>query len=383
MERSYWLSRITQAFRVAPMVALLGPRQCGKTTLARQYSKIHPVVHHFDLENPVDLQRLQQPLIALNNLSGLIIIDEIQLLPDLFPVLRVLIDNPALKQRYLILGSASRDLIRQSSETLAGRIYHLELTPFNYREVHEIQRLWDRGGFPLSYLADTEQVSYEWRQQYITTFLERDIPSFGIKVPPVTLRRFWLMLAHYHGNIFNASELARSLGTNHISVRQYLDILSGTFMVRVLQPWHENIKKRQIKAPKIYFRDSGILHALLGVENFSALQKYPKLGSSWEGFAIEEVLQSLEVKPEESYFWGTHAEAGLDLLIIKNNKRTGFEFKFADAPKTTKSMHTAMKDLSLDILYVIYPGDKTYRLTEKIQVVGLQQFLKEKFSNNV
>lgn len=375
MERTNRLQEITTGYRVSPMVALLGPRQCGKTTLARQYAKTHAVTHIFDLENPEDLQQLQNPMLALEKLEGLIIIDEVQLAPDLFKILRVLIDRENNKQRYLILGSASRDLISQSSETLAGRIYHIELTPFSYKEVDDLQALHLRGGFPLSLLADNEEISYQWRQQYINTFLERDIPNLGFNVSASTMRRFWLMLCHNHGNIFNASNLARSLGSNHTTIRQYLNILDGTLMVRSLNPWYENLQKRQVKSPKIYFRDSGILHALIGANSSKDLNSNPQLGASWEGFALEQVTQKLNAKQEECFFWATHASAELDLLIIKDGERLGFEFKYSDAPSSTRSMHIAIDDLKLDSLTVIYPGKKSYRLKEKIDVIGLETFL--------
>jgi predicted AAA+ superfamily ATPase len=326
----------------------------------------------FDLENPRDLAKLENPLLALEQTKGLIVIDEIQRRPELFPVLRVLADNPNCQAKYLILGSASRDLIHQSSETLAGRIAYHELTPFSLQEVDHMLTLWLRGGFPLSYLASSEEESYFWRQNYITTFLERDIPALGINIPAMTLRRFWTMLAHYHANIFNSSEIGRSMGLSHTTIRHYLDILVGTFMIRSLQPYEANLKKRQIKSPKIYFRDSGILHGLLDIPFHSALQNYPKLGASWEGFALEETIKALKAQPHECFFWGTHSGAELDLLIIHGGKRLGFEFKYSDAPRLTSSMKTAMELLNLDQLTVIYPGPDHYRLSENINVCSLE-----------
>lgn len=371
MERLAFIKKIKKSFKSAPVTGLLGPRQCGKTTLANMYVEKNKAVHYFDLENPLDLARLEDPMLALGDLSGLIVIDEIQRRPELFPILRVLVDQKK-KQEYLILGSASRDLIQQSSETLAGRINYIELTPFNMHEVKDIKRLWVRGGFPKSYLSKSNDISYDWRQSYIQTFLERDIPSFGFNIPARTLYRFWMMLTHYHGQIFNASEIGKSLGVAHTTVRNYLDILTGTFMIRELSPWFENIKQRQIKSPKIYFRDSGILHALLGVKDHQALLTHPKLGASWEGMALEEVIRHHQARPEECFFWGIHAQAELDLLIHKDGKKMGYEFKFSDAPKLTKSMQTAMEILNLDSLSVIYPGDKNYKLTNKINVIGLE-----------
>lgn len=323
-------------------------------------------------------------MLALSSLSDmLIVIDEIQRKPELFTVLRVLVDQEEKKRKFLILGSASRDLIKQSSETLAGRIGYLELPPFSLAEVHDSQRLWVRGGFPRSYLALSDADSYFWRQQYIATFLERDVPALGFSIPPEQLRRFWMMLAHYHGQIFNASELARSLAISEHVVRRYLDILAGTFMIRVLYPWYENLSKRQVKSPKIYFRDSGILHTLQGVSDYTHLQTYHKLGSFWEGFALEEVVRTLRVDSQDCYFWSTHADAELDLLIVKNGKRLGFEFKYSDAPRTTKSMHNVLHDLHLDYFAVVYPGREIFPLTERIMAVGLETIATGEFLKNV
>ena len=354
------------------MCAVLGTRQVGKTTLARQYAEQHTQepVHFFDLENPFDRARLDQPFTALSQLEGLVVIDEIQLVPDLFPILRVLVDERP--RQFLILGSASRDLIHQSSETLAGRIGYLELTPFGVEEVSDVRTLWRRGGFPRSFLASSEDESQIWRQAYITTFLERDIPNLGFQIPAVQMTRFWMMLSHLHGQIFNASEIGRSLGISDHTIRKYLDILVGTFMMRSLQPWFENIGKRQVKSPKIYFRDSGVLHTLLGLKTQEDIERHPKLGASWEGFALEEVIRIHRARSEECYFWGTHAGAELDLMILKNGKRLGFEFKYTDSPKLTPSMKIALEGLELDHLMVIYPGEKFYDLNPQVSVVGLQ-----------
>jgi len=374
MKRITYLAQIQKKFEIHPICAILGPRQVGKTTLAKMYIKEHfqDKVRFFDLENPLDLSMLDNPMLTLSNIEQpLIVIDEIQLRPDLFPVLRVLVDKDRNKQKFLILGSASRDLLKQSSETLAGRIGYIELPPFTLSEVKNSKKLWLQGGFPLSYLARNEDQSIEWRQDYIATFLERDIPNLGFNVPPVQMRRFWLMLTHYHGQTFNSAEICRSLGITDHMVRKYLDILAGTFMIRILLPWFENIEKRQVKSPKIYFRDSGILNALLNIKDYSELQNNPRLGAFWEGFALEEVINILQPKSEECFFWGTHAHAELDLFIFRNGKRLGFEFKYADAPKTTKSMRIAIEDLKLDNLAIIYPGDQIFPMDTKITAYGL------------
>ncbi len=375
MIRESFLKKIEQAFRVTKVVAILGPRQCGKTTATKQYieKQAHfPIQNYFDLENYRDRERLSDPLLSLSLLTGLIVIDEIQRAPNLFETLRVLVDNKDLNQRYLILGSASRDLIAQSSETLAGRITYLELTPFMFDEFHQMEKLWLRGGYPLSILAESDEISVDWRKGYIKTFLERDIPSLGINIPAEQLRRFWMMLAHYHGNMFNASELGRSLGMSHKTMKEYADILTGTFMVRQLQPWYENIGKRQVKTPKIYIRDSGIFHTLIGINSEADLLLNPKLGASWEGFALEQIIFHLNAEQSECYFWGTHQQAELDLLIVRNGKKHGFEIKYSGAPKLTKSMQIAKEDLSLDSLTVIYPGDIEYPLTKDIHVKPLK-----------
>lgn len=374
MDRSKYLEQIDFQFQVHPACALLGPRQVGKTTLAEMYAKnITEKVHFFDLENPLDLARLENPMLTLEKLgNNLIVIDEIQRKPDLFPVLRVLIDQTKRKQRYLILGSASRDLIHQSSESLAGRIGYIEVSPFSLDEVKNQTKLWLRGGFPLAFLADSEEKSYAWKQSYISTFLERDLANLGFQIPPNQMRRFWMMLAHYHGQLFNSSELAKSLGVSDHSIRRYLDILAGTFMIRILQPWHENLEKRQIKTPKIYFRDSGLLHALLSLKSEGDLYNYPKLGSFWEGFALEEVIQILRCRSEECYFWRTHAGAELDLLTFSKGKRIGFEFKYTESPKITTSMKNAWNDLKLDQLFVVYPGNHTFPMSEGMAACGLE-----------
>jgi predicted AAA+ superfamily ATPase len=317
-------------------------------------------------------------MLTLSKLTDcLIVIDEIQRLPDLFPVLRVLIDEDK-NRRFLILGSASRELIRQSSETLAGRLAYLELMPFSLEEVDNSATLFLRGGFPRAYLASSEEDSILWRKSYISTFLERDIPNLGFQIPLQQMRRFWLMLAHYHGQILNVSELSKSMGITDHMIRKYLDILVGTFMIRLLTPWHENLSKRQVKLPKIFFRDSGILHALLGIQKEEELDVYPKLGALWEGFAIEEIIRQKRAQSEECYFWGTPSGPKLDLLIIQNGKRLGFECKYSDRPSVTRSMKIAIEDLKLDQLIVIFPGNLSFPLADKITARGLDApFTKE------
>lgn len=374
MQRETYLHHIEKLFRVHPAVALLGPRQCGKTTLALLYSQSHPQSTRFDLEDPADLLLLENPMLVLSELEGLVIIDEVQRKPELFPILRVLIDRHKPGQKFLILGSASRDLIKQSSETLAGRLAYIEVTPFSYTETKDAKKLWIRGGFPLAYLAKTEEDCFNWLKFYTTTFLERDIPNLGINISPQTLRRFWMMLAHYHGNTFNASEIGTSLGLAHTTVRHYLDILTGTFMMRQLQPWVENIKKRQVKTPKVYYRDSGIYHTLLGVKEENDIRYHPKLGASWEGFALEQIIRFHDVDGESCFFWGIHNQAELDLLILKDGKKLGFEIKYADAPRMTKSMQIALETLNLDSLSIIFPGTKKIPFTEKAAAIGLEAY---------
>lgn len=374
MDRPFFIQKIEHAFRTHPIVAILGPRQCGKTTLARLFVKEKKPdipLHVFDLEDPADLAILENPKTALDPLTGLIVLDEVQRAPDLFPILRVLVDQEAAHKKFLILGSASRELIRQSSETLAGRIAYIELTPFSLFEVDTVEELWLRGGFPNAYLAKSIEDSIYWRKQYISTYLERDIPNLGLRIAPLALRRFWRMLTHYHGQILNASEIGKSLGIADTTVRNYLDILTGTFMVRQLLPWLANTKKRQVKSPKIYFRDSGIYHTLSDITDLSSLMHHPKLGASWEGFALEEVIRKHQALPEECFFWGVHGEAELDLFLTSNGQRKGFEFKYQDAPRLTSSMKKAMEILELDSLYVIYPGKKNYKIAERIFVQSL------------
>ena len=381
MRREHYLSKIAARFEVEPVVALLGPRQCGKTTLARMYADglVGTEVTRFDLEDPTDLAALAEPKLVLQGLRGLVIIDEIQRVPELFPILRVLVDRPSNPARFLILGSASRDLIRQSSETLAGRIGHIELTPFQLGEAgsDSLQRLWVRGGFPPSFLAASDDASRQWRKDYVATFLDRDLPALGIGIPAQSLRRFWMMLAHYHGQLVNFSELGRSFGAADTTIRGYLDILEATFMVRLLQPWHENIGKRQVKAPKLFLRDSGLLHTLLGIGDHDALLHHPKLGGSWEGFALEETVRYLGLDAQEVWFWATHAGAELDLLAMSNGQRVGYEIKYTAAPRMTKSMRAAIDSLKLDRLVVIYPGERRLPLAGNVEAIGLAELVRQ------
>jgi predicted AAA+ superfamily ATPase len=363
---------IQNALRRSRIVLLIGPRQAGKTTLARQFLPPDSL-NYFDLEDPVSLLRLEQPLTALQPLQGLVVIDEIQRKPDLFPLLRVLSDRDPAPARFLILGSASPDLVRQASESLTGRVEILSVPGFSLAElgIEALRRHWLRGGLPPSFLAESDEDSLAWRKNFIQTLLERDLPQWGVRIPAPALLRFWRMLAHYHGQVWNAAEPARALGISQPTARRYLDVLEEIFMVRVLPPWHENLSKRQVKAPKIYFRDSGLLHYLLGIRSELDLQTHPKLGASWEGYAIEEVLKV--VNADEVYFWGTHSGAELDLLIFKDGQRLGVECKHSDAPRLTPSMRAALADLRLDRLLVFYPGDRPYPLAERVHVLPLSR----------
>ena len=375
--RLSYLEKITQAFQVNPICALLGPRQCGKTTLAQQYSKIcgSSSVYFYDLEDPDDLQAFENPKLLLDHLIGLIIIDEIQRRPDLFPYLRVLADRNK-SVHILISGSASPELIRQSSETLAGRISYIEVTPFTGGEGEFGRSLWIRGGFPKSYLAKDDAASFQWRQSYIRTFLEKDIAGFGFSLNPQLMRRFWTMLCDYHGQLFNASELGRTLNLDHKTTKRYLDILTGTFMVRQLQPWFANISKRQVKSAKVYFRDSGVYHALLNLGSDESLTVSRKVGASWEGFALEQIIQLTQSNAEDCFFWSTQGGAEIDLLIVKGLEKKAFEFKYSSKPTLTKSMHSALDALDLNSLTVIIPGSAHYFLNEKVEVWGLDAYIK-------
>jgi predicted AAA+ superfamily ATPase len=362
---------VRAALRRARVVALMGPRQCGKTTVARELVPAGSP-NYFDLEDPVTAGRLDEPMTALAPLRGLVVIDEIQRRPRLFEILRVLADRRPLPARFLVLGSASPELIRDASESLAGRVATIDMSGFNLAEVGSARsdRLWLRGGFPPSFLARSVSESFEWRRDFVRTFLERDLHLAGIRLPAVTVQRFWTMLAHWHGGVWNGAELARSFGVSVTAVRHYLDVLTGFYMVRQLQPWHENLSKRQVKAPKVYVRDSGLLHHLLGIRDEHGLGSHPKVGASWEGFAIEEAIRA--TAPDEAYFWATHAGAELDLLIFKGGRRIGVEAKRADAPTFTRSMKVAMDDLRLDRLVVLHPGERRYPLGPRVEAVPLR-----------
>lgn len=379
IERNTYIKKIEFSFRVHPIVSILGSRQCGKSTLARIYCR-DKSVEYFDLENPVDRRRLEAPMRALEPLRGLVVLDEIQRLPELFEILRVLADRPDCPARFLTLGSASPSMVRGVSESLAGRVGFVDLSGFDLSEVGgaAAEKLWVRGGYPRAFLAAAETQSYEWRQAFIRTFLERDIPQLGISIPAETLRRFWTMLAHYHGQIWNAAEFARSLGTSEPTARRYLDILSGTYMVRILVPWFENIGKRQVKSPRVYLRDSGLLHALLELKNKGAIERHPRLGASWEGFALEQVLCRYPMPGV--YFWSTHGGAELDLLLMADGRRYGFEFKYTDAPSRTRSMLSALQDLSLEHLWVIYPGRDAYPMGDRISALPLTDLVNLKLA---
>jgi len=372
VKRGRFLQHIKNVHKIHSVCAILGPRQCGKTTLAQLYRQsFEGQCFVFDLEDPADLGKLGNPKLTLEPLEGLIIIDEIQRKPELFPYLRVLVDRYP-HRRYLILGSASRDLIHQSSETLAGRIAYIELTPFQLTECRDQNRLWKRGGFPKSFLQEDLELSWAWRKSYISTFLERDLRALGFSTSAQDMRRLWTMLAHYHGNIINYSELGRSLNLSDAVIRRHIHLLEGAFMVRVLKPWFENIKKRQVKSPKVYVRDSGLFQTLLNITEDIAL--HPKVGASWEGFALEEIIRFHEADPEDCYFWATSNQAELDLLMVKGNQRMGFEFKYTDAPRMTRSLHVALEDLKLEKITVITPGDIDFLIHENVRAVGLRNY---------
>lgn len=368
IERSVDKSILVSLMNAFPITAILGPRQSGKTTIAKTFDSDH----YFDLENPRDLAMLEEPQLALEPLSGRITIDEIQRAPNLFPLLRYLVDTYP-SQRYLILGSASRDLIRQSSESLAGRVAYHELDGFRLTDIgiENWRDLWLRGGLPPAYTANSELQSYMWREQYVATFLERDIPQLGIAIPSATLRRFWIMLCHYHGQILNHSELARSFGISDMTVRRYIDILEGTFMIRLLQPWHVNIGKRLVKSPKLYLRDSGLLHTLMAIRSIRDLNNHNKLGASWEGFALEIAIRAIGKRNEELAFWATHSGAEVDLFWQEHGKNWAIEVKYADAPRKTRSMSSALNDLELAHLWVVYPGDKAYSLDPRVSTMPI------------
>jgi predicted AAA+ superfamily ATPase len=371
IERPAYINRIHKALGRSPIAALLGPRQCGKTTLARMIGVQQPTTY-FDLESQPDLRRLDNPEMILASLSGLVVIDEIQNKPELFAVLRVVVDKPDNRCRFLILGSASPGIIKNVSESLAGRVEFIDLSGFDLTEIEaeHWQKLWTRGGFPRSYLAGNDDDSFVWREGFIRTFLQRDIPQLGINIPYQAIRRFWTMLAHYHSQVFNASRIASSMGINDKTTRFYLDILTETYMIRQLQPWHENLRKRQVKSPKIYFRDTGILHSLLDLKDMHSITGHPQVGASWEGFAMEQILRT--VRPSQAYYWATYSGAEIDLFFIVEGMRYGIEFKFNEAPDKTKSVAIAVNSLKLDKLLIVYPGNDTWPVDEKITVCTVE-----------
>lgn len=380
LERADDRLRLEWLLQHFPVVGLLGARQVGKTTLARAVAAGNTKgVHHFDLERSDDLATLADPMLALEPLRGLVVLDEIQRRPELLPTLRVLADRPRKPARFLVLGSASPERLRQTSETLAGRIAYHELGPLGLADVgaSRWRQLWRRGGFPRAFLPRAEEVSRTWRRELVRTYLERDLPQLGVRTPAATLERFWSMLAHYHGQRWNGSELGRAFGISDTAVRSYLDLLVGTFMVRALPPWFENLAKRQVKAPKIYIADSGLLHTLLGIEDAQALERHPKVGASWEGFALGEVIRTLGARRDECHHWATHQGAELDLLVVRGEQRRGFEFKRTSEPKLTASMHAARNDLRLDSLDVIHAGARTFALAPGVRAVALARLLQD------
>jgi predicted AAA+ superfamily ATPase len=378
--RERHLKRLTWLFRTFPVVAILGARQVGKTTIARALGeRWGRQVTRFDLESAADLALLAEPELTLGPLQGLVILDEIQRRPELFPLLRVLVDRPDFDTKFLVLGSASPDLLRQSSESLAGRIGYHRLHGLALDETGpaSLDRLWLRGGFPRSFLAPGEAESFEWRRSFLQTFLERDLPQLGIRTPAETLRRFWSMVAHYHAQTWNGAEIARAFGVGETSVRRYLDLLTDALVLRQLPPWHANVSKRQVRSPKVFVEDSGLLHALLGIENENDLAGHPKVGASWEGFLVKEIVERLNARTEECFFWATHSGAELDLLIVSGQRRLGFEVKRTSAPRLTRSMAAVREDLDLERLDVIHAGDRTFPLAQNVRAVAASQLLAE------
>lgn len=378
IDRTGYLTALRRRLDQFPVVAIIGARQVGKTTLARQLARgFRGPTRHFDLENPEDLQALRDPMLVLRELRGLVIIDEIQHLPDLFKTLRVLADRPRRPARFLVLGSASMDLLRQSSESLAGRISYCEIDGLAIREVgiERLDRLWLRGGFPRSYTASSNDRSMTWREDFLRTFVERDMPQLGFRIPAETLRRFWTMLAHWHGQVWNASEFGRALGFSDHTVRGYLDALSSALVIRQLRPWYANVAKRQVKSPKVYVTDSGLMHALLKIRSHAELISHPKVGASWEGFMIGEIIQHLGIRSDEAHFWATHAGAELDLMVVRGTDAIGFEIKRTVAPQVTPSMRSALDVLKLRKLYVMHAGEHTFPLPDGILAVSCQRLI--------
>lgn len=379
IERPRHKTQISELLRWNPVVAITGARQTGKTTLARQLAAEWDTSTFFDLENPNDLAKLNEPMLALEPLRGLVVLDEIQRRPEMFPVLRVLADRPGEPTTFLVSGNASPELLRQSSETLAGRIAFHELGGFVLEEVGEekTDRLWLRGGFPRSFLAESEERSRRWREEFIRTFLERDLPQLGFSIPENTLRRFWTMVAHYHGQVWNGSEIARSLAVSEASVRRYVDILTSALVLEQLQPWHANLSKRQVKSPKVFVSDSGLLHSLLGIGSMQELTGHPKSGASWEGFAMKQIVAQLDLAGRECYFWATYAGAELDLLVVRGQDRWGFEFKRSSHPRLTRSMSNALRDLDLRHLIVIHAGPDSFSLSEEVTAIPVTRITRD------
>ncbi len=380
IKRQQEIDTLRKLLKQHPVVGIIGARQVGKTTLARMFIETNRTnVSFFDLENPEDMARLSDPMLALKGLKGLVVIDEIQLYPDLFPIIRVLVDRPKRSSKFLILGSASPELLRQSSESLAGRIFYHHLNGFSIDEVgaKNHSQLWMRGGFPRSYLSKSHAQSHEWRSGFIKTFLERDLPQLGVTIRSATLHRFWQMIAHYHGQTWNSSELARSFGVADTTVRNYLDLLTSALVIYQLPPWFENIAKRQVKAPKIYIADSGLFHNLLNIRTLRDLEGHPKLGASWEGFVLQQIIRRLGAGTEECYFWATYAGAELDLLVIRGRQRLGFEIKRTSSPRITPSMRNGLSDLKLKRLDVIHAGDETFPMGDKIRAVSFARLLND------
>jgi predicted AAA+ superfamily ATPase len=370
IRRTRHTSEIRTALTHAPIVSILGPRQSGKTTLARAIARGRATTF-FDLERPSDVARLSSPMTALEPLRGLVVIDEVQRMPSLFEILRVLADRPRAPARFMILGSADPRLVRGVSESLAGRVHHIDISGFDISEVgaSQFRTLWLRGGFPRSFLARSANASVSWRRDYMRDFLHRDLSELGVNIPAVTLSRFWNMVAHFHGGLWNAADFARSLGSSENTARRYLDVLSGAWAVRQLQPWFENTGKRQVKAPKVYIQDSGLLHALLDLSTHEHLMGHHKAGASWEGFVLSQVLSILGDR--DAYFWRTYQGAELDLLVMRGGKRYGFEMKLSDAPTHTKSIHIALEELGLSRIFVVYPGAQSYPLHDQVEALSI------------
>lgn len=380
IERARHLRRLESLLSRNPIVTMIGARQVGKTTLAKILAtRWEGPVHFFDLESPIDRTRLSDAMLALEPLKGLVVLDEVQRLPEIFPVLRVLADRLPRLAQFLVLGSASPHLLRQSSESLAGRVAFHELPGISLSEISpkETDMLWLRGGFPRSFTAQGDEESFEWRGDFVRTFLERDIPQLGINMPSATLDRFWSMLAHYHAQVWNGSEIARAFGVSDHTVRSYLDVLVSTFMVRSLKPWTANIKKRQVKAPKVYLRDSGVMHRFLGLRNRNALDRHPKVGASWEGFVLENVIRALSLEDRQCYYWRTHTGAEIDLVVDEGDSLRGFEIKLSSAPRLSPSMTTALRDLGLRRIDVIHAGKESYPLAKDVHAVTLQEAVKK------